>query len=156
MKKFSFRLQTVLEMREKKLEDKRREMAVVIAKLNEQLEVLESFTNKQEDVKNYLEFIYNDGKVLNITEVTSYKDYLGKVVTDIKRQEKEIEQTRYLLKFKQLEVTEALKAVKVLEKLKETQEKKFYRHYEHMQAKEIDDIATTRYVREKEMVSGKR
>ena len=67
--------------------------------------------------KNYLEFIYNDGKVLNITEVTSYKDYLGKLIANAKDQEKIIEQTRYLLKFKQLEVTEALKAVKVLEKL---------------------------------------
>ena len=132
-------------MREKKLEDKRREMAVVVAKLNEQLQFLENLMSEQEKIKDNLEFIYNEGKDLDITEITNYKDYLGKVITESKNQEKHVEQTRNLLKFKQLEVTEALKDVKVLEKLKETQEKKFYQHYEHLQAKEIDDIASTRF-----------
>ena len=132
-------------MREKKLEDKRKEMALVVAKLNEQLEVLENLMSTQDKIKNSIEFIYNDGQELNIMEITNYKDYLGKVIIDAKVQEKNIEQTRYLLQFKQLEVKEALKEVKVLEKLKETQEKKFYQNYEYVQAKEIDDIASTRY-----------
>lgn len=134
-------------MREKKLEDKRREMAKIIAQLNEQNEVLEGFISKQTNVRSSLENIYNSDKELDITEVTNYKDYLGKVIVDAKNQEKVIEKTKYLLRFKQLEVTEALKEVKVFEKLKETQEKKFYQHYEHVQAMEIDDITSTRYNR---------
>lgn len=120
-------------------------MAEVIAKLNEQIGILDGFIEKQDQVKNYLETIYTNGEELNIMEVTNYKDFLGKVIIDAKNQEKIIEKTRYLLRFKQHEVTEALKEVKVLEKLKETQEKKFYQNYEYMQAKEIDDIASTRY-----------
>lgn len=147
MKRYSFRLQTVLEMREKTLETKRREMAEVISKLNEQNEVLEGLVSRQNNVRSSLETIYCSGEELDITEVTNYKDYLGKVVVDAKNQELAIEQTKYLLRFKQLEVTEALQALKVLEKLKETQEKKFYQHYEYVQAKEIDDIASTRYHR---------
>lgn len=145
MKKYSFRLQTVLEMREKKLEDKRREMAKVIAQLNEQNAVLQGFTTRKEQVKNNLENIYSSGETLDILEITNYKNYLGKVTVDIKNQEKVIEKTQYLLKFKQLEVTEALKEVKVLEKLKETQEKKFYNHVNYVEAKELDDIASTRF-----------
>lgn len=145
MKKYSFRLQTVLEMREKTLEDKRREMAMVIAKLNEQNEYLEGLISKEKNVRSRLEDIYESGNELDITEITNYKDFLGKVITDAKNQEKIIEKTKDLLRFKQLEVTKALKAVKILEKLKETQEKKFYQHYEYVQAKEIDDIASTRY-----------
>lgn len=145
MKKYSFRLQTVLEMREKKLEDKRREMAIVIAKLNEQNQYLEELISKEKNTRNSLENIYNSGNELDITEITNYKDFLGKVIIHTKNQEKIIEKTKNLLKFKQLEVTEALKEVKILEKLKETQEKKFYQHYEYVQAKEIDDIASTRY-----------
>lgn len=132
-------------MREKKLEDKRKEMAVVVAKLNDQLEALESLMSRQQSIKDNIEFIYCEGKELNIQEVTNYKDYLGKVIVDARNQEQVIEQTRYLLKFKQLEVQEALKEVKVLEKLKETQEKKYYQNYEYIQSKEIDDIASTRY-----------
>lgn len=145
MKKYSFRLQTVLEMREKKLEDKRREMAVVIAKLNEQILVLEDLFAKQKNAKQSLENIYEGAEELDILVITNYKDYLSKVINDAKNQEITIENTRNLLKFKQLEVTEALKEVKILEKLKEKQEKKFYQHYEYVQAKEIDDIASTRY-----------
>lgn len=145
MKKYSFRLQTVLEMREKKLEDKRREMALVIAKLNEQNLQLQAIIEKQASVKTSLESIYNGGRELDITEVTNYKNYLGKAIVDAKNQEIVIGRTKNLLRFKQLEVTEALKEVKILEKLKETQQKKFYEHYNYVEAKEIDDIASTRY-----------
>ena len=145
MKKYSFRLQTVLEMREKKLENKRREMAAVITKLNEQNEVLEGLISKQNNARETLENIYTSGNELDILEVTNYKNYIGKMIVDAQNQQKVIEQTQHLLRFKQHEVTEALKEVKVLEKLKETQEKKFYQHYEYIQAKEIDDIASTRY-----------
>lgn len=122
-------------------------MAAVIAKLNEQKEYLESLILKQNNVRNSLENIYQSGQELNIMEVTNYKDFLGKMIVEAKNQEKIIEKTEYLLRFKQLEVTEALKEVKILEKLKETQERKFYRHYEYVQAKEIDDIASTRFRR---------
>lgn len=132
-------------MREKKLEDKRREMAIVIAKLNEQIEYLEMLLARQSSAKDYLEDIYKSGKELDIIEITNYKDYLGKVIIDAKNQEQIIEKTKYLLRFKQFEVSEALKQVKILEKLKEKQESKFYQHYEYVQAKEIDDIASTRY-----------
>lgn len=132
-------------MREKKLEEKQREMALVIAKLNEQNEYLEQLISKEKNVRETLETIYNEGKELDIGEITNYKNFLGKVITDAKNQEKIIKKTTHLLKFKQLEVTEALKEVKILEKLKETQEKKFYQHYEYIQTKEIDDIASTRY-----------
>jgi len=145
MKKYSFRLQTVLEMREKKLEDKRREMALVIAKLNEQNQRLKELFQRQENTRISLENIYNSDKELDITEITNYKDYLGKTIIDAKNQEIVIEKTQNLLRFKQLEVTEALKEVKILEKLKETQQKKFYEHYNYVEAKEIDDISSTRY-----------
>jgi flagellar FliJ protein len=145
MKKYSFRLQTVLEMREKKLEDKRREMALVIAKLNEQNQLHEELIKRQEKTRISLENIYNSDKELDITEITNYKDYLGKSIVDAKNQEIVIDKTKNLLRFKQLEVTEALKELKILEKLKETQQKKFYEHYNYMEAKEIDDIASTRY-----------
>lgn len=145
LKKYSFRLQTVLEMREKKLENKRREMAVVISKLNAQNEYLENLISMQTNAKSTLENMYEDSKELNIMEITNYKNYLGKVIVDTKNQEQIIQNTKNLLRFKQLEVTEALKEVKILEKLKETQEKKFYQHLQYVEAKEIDDIASTRY-----------
>lgn len=132
-------------MREKKLEDKRREMAKIIAVLNEQNKKLENLISRQASVKENLENIYNSGQELDILEITNYKDFLGKVIVDAKNQEQIIEKTKIQLRIKQMEVTAALKEVKILEKLKETQEKKFYQHYEYLESKEIDDIASTRY-----------
>lgn len=145
MKKFSFRLQTVLEMREKKLEDKRREMARVIAVLNEQIEVKEKFMQKSDSTRKSLEKIYEGSEELDILEITNYKDFLGKMVNEIIKQDVVIENTRNVLKLKQHEVTNALKEVKILEKLKETQQKKFYEEMIYLEGKEIDDIASTRY-----------
>lgn len=145
LKKYSFRLETVLELREKKLEDKRLEMAKVIAQLNEQNKKLEELKFKQENTKTSLENIYQGRKELDILEITNYKDYLGRIITDGKTQQKVIENTKNLLRFKQLEVTNAIKEVKTLEKLKETQQKKYYQHYNYLESKEIDDIASTRF-----------
>lgn len=145
MKKFSFRLQTVLEMREKTLEEKRREMAKVISELNEQNQKLEELFSKQNNAKTHLETIYASGQELDILEITNFKDYIGKVIVDAKNQEQIIEKTKIQLRIKQMEVTNALKELKILEKLKETQEKKFYQNIEYINAKEIDDIASTRY-----------
>lgn len=145
MKKFAFRLQTVLEMREKKLEDKRREMAVIIKKLNDQKQAMEELTSRRELAKNSLENIYEGNEELDILRIQNYKDYIAKTITDEKNQQKILETIEKALKAKQNEVTAALKEVKIFEKLKETQEKKFYQHYEYVQAKEIDDITSTRY-----------
>lgn len=145
LKKYSFRLQTVLEMREKKLEEKRREMALVIAKLNEQNQMKEELIQKKESAKAFLETIYEGSEELDILTIRNYKDFIGKVITEEKNKEMIIEKIEKVLRIKQLEVTNALKELKILEKLKETQEKKFYQNYEYVQAKEIDDISSTRY-----------
>ena len=55
MKKYSFRLQPVLDIREKVLEDKRLEMAQVIQLLNDQQEGLERLIAKQASYKEELE-----------------------------------------------------------------------------------------------------
>lgn len=147
MKKYSFRLQTVLNMREKVLEEKQLEMAKILHVLNDQINALENLLSKKEATKTSLERIYEGEANLDILEITNYKNYLSKIINDAKFQERIIENTKMILHSKRCEVNEALKEVKVLEKLKEKQEAKFYQHYEYVQAKEIDDIASTRYHR---------
>lgn len=134
-------------MREKVLEKKQLEMAKIINVLNEQIQKLEDLLSKKENTRNSLESIYEREDNLDILEITNYKNYLSKIINDVKVQEGIIENTKVILQSKRCEVNEALKEVKVLEKLKEKQEKSFYQHYEYVQSKEIDDIASTRYQR---------
>ncbi|MBR1907476.1 flagellar export protein FliJ [bacterium] len=144
MKKFTFRLQTVLDMRKKVLEDKRLEMAKVIKRLNLQIEKLEELKERQEKLTEELNGIY-DSDEIDIGGMQTYKSFISKLFGDIKSQEKVINDWKKLLHVKQLEVNEALKQVKILEKLKEKEEKKFNDHINYLEEKEADDLTTTRY-----------
>lgn len=134
-------------MREKALEEKQLEMAKVITILNEQMDTLDQLLSKKEKTRNSLESIYEKDEDLDILGITNYKNFLSKIINDVKVQEGVIENTKMILQLKRNEVSKALKEVKVLDALKEKQEKKFYQNYEYLQSKEIDDISSTRYHR---------
>lgn len=144
MKKYSFRLQPVLDIREKTLEDKRLEMAQVIQLLNEQQEGLERLIAKQTSYKDELESLSLEDD-LNVFALANFKNYMVNLQEQITQQEHNIENTKKALRVKQEAVNEALKDVKVLEKLKEKQSQKFYKNIEMKEANEIDDISTERY-----------
>lgn len=144
MKKYSFRLQPVLDIREKTLEDKRLEMAQVIQLLNEQQEGLERLIAKQASYKDELESLSLEDD-LNVFALANFKNYMVNLQEQITQQEHNIENTKKALRVKQETVNEALKNVKVLEKLKEKQSQKFYKDIEMKEANEIDDISTARY-----------
>ena len=144
MKKYSFRLQPVLDIREKTLEDKRLEMAQVIQLLNEQQEGLERLISKQASYKDELESLSLEDD-LNVFALANFKNYMVILQEQITQQEHNIENTKKALRVKQEAVNEALKDVKVLEKLKEKQSQKFYKDIEMKEANEIDDISTARY-----------
>lgn len=144
MKKYQFRLQPVLDIREKTLEDKRLEMAQVIQLLNEQQEGLERLMAKQASYKDELESLSLEDD-LNVFSLANFKNYMVILQGQITQQEHTIENTKKALRVKQDAVNEALKDVKVLEKLKEKQSQKFYKDLEMKEANEIDDISTTRY-----------
>ena len=144
MKKYSFRLQPVLDIREKTVEDKRLEMAQVIQLLNEQQEGLERLIAKQASYKDELESLSLEDD-LNVFALANFKNYMVNLQEQITQQEHNIENTKKALRVKQEAVNEALKDVKVLEKLKEKQSQKFYKDIEMKEANEIDDISTARY-----------
>lgn len=148
MKQYKFRLQTVLEMKTRTLEDKRLEMAKVIKLLNEYQEKYDEMVQSQGGFKNDFDGFSSDGEI-NVFEIANYQGYLVKLNEDIKKQWVLIDQTKNLLKLKQKAVNEALKDVKVLEKLKENQSKRFYKSIEKKEENEIDDIVTARYKQDK-------
>ena len=145
MKKYSFRLQAVLNLKEKALEDKRFEMAKIIKLLNDYQEELKTLEEKHLSYKKDVEGLSSGNDTVNIHEIVSYSSYLIQLEQQIKDKQVTIENTRKILKVKQNEVNEAYKDVKVLDKLKETQSKKFYSNLYKKEAEEVDDIVTARY-----------
>ena len=131
-------------MRQKELEKKQLEMASIVKALNSQIEVLERINAQSAQVLTSLEGIYSS-QTLDITTISNSNGYLTKLGNEAKKQTQIINNTQNMLKMKQAEVGEAYKQVKVLEKLKEKQEKEYYKSFQKKEAKEIDDIVTTRY-----------
>lgn len=144
MKKFKFRLEVVLNMRQRELEKKQQEMAEVLKVVEEQRAKLEAIHDAQKQTEANLEKLIS-AEELDITMVNGHRNYVLKLVNDGKNQENVINRAEQLLELKKKEVQEAYKKVKALEKLKENQEKQYMVEIEQMLAKEIDDIAGTRY-----------
>ena len=143
MRRFKFRLQSVLNIKEKKLEDERLKLGEIVSTLEAQKDVLLELSDKKENLKNRLNATL-ENSILDIQFVVGHKNYLERLEQDIKTQFEIIKKTQIQLEEQQIQVNEAYKEVKVLEKLKEKQYKNFLFEYEQNQIKELDDITNSR------------
>ncbi len=144
MKKFKFRLDVVLNMRQRELEKKQQEMAEIIKVIEEQQAKLYSILDERSKTESNLETLMNS-EAIDVVMINGHRNYSLKLVNDARNQEAVINRAKQLLEHKKQEVQEAYKKVKILEKLKEKQEKQYMTNIEQILAKEIDDIAVTRY-----------
>ena len=145
MKKFKFRLQVILNMKEKELEKRLLELAKVQKSLQEAKEQLAKLDHYQAEINLALEDVFRSGNDLNILEVQRYRNYINKLIVDSSNQKVLITNITKLLAKKQQEVNEVLKEKKVLEKLKERQQKTYYLNIEKGDRRELDDITSSRY-----------
>ncbi len=147
MKKFQFRLQVVLDIKEKLLEQKLLELSKVQRSLQEAVQKQRTLEGYQNEINEALMNVFQSGNDLDLVEVQRYKDFINKLIVDISNQKVVIQNISKVLELKRKEVNEVLKEKKVLEKLKENQKKKYYQSYEQYQTRELDDIASSRYAR---------
>lgn len=147
MKKFQFRLQVVLDIKEKLLEQKLLELSKVQRGLQEAIEKQKTLESYQLEINQALLRVFQSGNDLDLVEVQRYKDFINKLIVDISNQKVVVQNITKVLEMKRKEVNEVLKEKKVLEKLKENQQKKYYREFEEYQRQELDDIASSRYAR---------
>lgn len=144
MKKFKFRLQVVLEMRENELEQRQMEAAKIIAALKKQEGELQDIIASQELNHEQMLALYNLD-TLDIQQIEAHRDYSLKLVVDENNKKRIIANTKALLARKQNEVREAHKKVEILKKLKEKQENEYYKNFLNAEIKEIDDITSARF-----------
>lgn len=147
MKKFQFRLQVVLDIKEKLLEQKLLELSKVQRGLQEAIQKQKTLENYQIEINQALLRVFQSGNDLDLVEVQRYKDFINKLLVDISSQKVVVQNITKLLDVKRREVNEVLKEKKVLEKLKENQKKRYYQEFEQYQRNELDDIASSRYMR---------
>ena len=140
-------MQSLLDLREKKLEEKQIEygkLQFIMRGLQIELSNLqkELVTSKE----NFCTLLSTAANI-DINLVNINRRYLLKLDEDIANQNKKIEEHKIKLEEKQQEMLEALKEKTMLEKLKEKQEKAFLREIDKAEKKELDEIGLTRYAR---------
>ena len=147
MKKFKFSLQSLLDLREKKLEEKQIEygkLQFIMRGLQIELSNLQNeLVTSKEKFCNLLGSAEN----IDINLVNINRRYLLKLEEDISNQNKKIDEHKIKLNEKQQEMLEALKEKTMLEKLKEKQEKAFLRTIDQAEKKELDEIGLMRYAK---------
>lgn len=144
LKKFKFRLQVVLDMRENELEQRQMEAAKIMAKLREQENRREEIIQSQIRNDEQMENLYTLESI-DIQQLEGHRDYGLKLMVDIVNQERVIANTKAILERKMSEVREAHKKVEILKKLKEKQEKQYYKEFLDSEMKELDDITSARF-----------
>ena len=147
MKKFQFRLQVVLDIKEKLLEQKLVELSKVQKGLQEAIQKQQTLESYQIEINQALLKVFQSGNDLDLVEVQRYKDFINKLLVDISAQKVVVQNITKLLEIKRKEVNDVLKEKKVLEKLKENQKQKYYKEFEQYERNELDDIASSRYMR---------
>ncbi len=144
LKRFKFRLQVVLDMRENELEQRLMEAAKILTALKKQEAELQDIFKSQNQNSEQLEALYTLD-TLDVQQVEAHRQYGLKLIVDAKNKERIIANTKALLERKQIEVREAHKKVEILKKLKEKQEKEYYKEFLDAEIKEIDDITSARF-----------
>lgn len=144
MKKFRFRFQSVLEVREKSLENCQIEVVKIQQKLNQELLRLEEIYSILSCTKKGLESLLQKGNTMDLLLINEYHGYILRLKTNIEEQKENIARVNKELEKKKQALIKALKEKKIIEKLKEKDLQKFKAELEKAQMIEIDEIVSNR------------
>ena len=143
MARFIYRMQNILELKEKLETQARNEYAVAQAELNEEEEKLEAIKRSKANYEKELEELYNGTinvlriqETLEAIEYMKYQDELQKL--NIKRAEERLEEEREKLQG-------AIQERKTQEKLKENAFEVFLEELKASESKEIDELVSYRF-----------
>ncbi len=147
MKKYKFRLQTVLEIKEKKLEQKLLELAQIVSTLNKEVEIEKQLIQEQNTLQSTIINMNSIDSPKSLFEIQNSRGYWGNLGVKINQQRERIKNIETFMHAKQVEINEALKEKRVLENLKTKEEEKYYKEFLAHERKELDEIALSRYSR---------
>lgn len=143
MAKFVYRMQGILNVKEKMETQAKNEFAIASARLADEERVLAEMNGRLEGYEHQLSELYS--KVLDVPEITQtqnaveiMKYHIRLQKLRVKTAEKELEEKRNLLK-------EAMQDRKTHEKLRENAFEQFMRDENAKESKEIDELVSYRF-----------
>lgn len=145
MKKFQFRLQNLLDLKVKKLDEKLVELSKILNLIFEEKQKIEELARQKLEINLQFEKACEKNLMLDVSKLLNLKNFLPKIDENIRNLKQKIDDMEKVLDIKQFEVNEAFKEKKMLEKLKEKHKKNFYKEFELNEAKELDDLTSARF-----------
>lgn len=146
---FKFRLQSVLEYKEKQEKEEQRELAKkqgILAKEEQKLQFLvdlKQMRQKEMAVKS------SEGK-LNVVELKMYQDHQKRLTSEISDQQIQVQQAQSDVELQREKLLKAVQERKTYEQLKEKHYQAYLAEVEAEERKLLDDIATAKFSREGE------
>lgn len=131
MKKFSFKLESVMNFKNQRLESKKAEHAKVIAMVNEQSQKIEFLLERFRGINSE----FNEKKIegISVIEAMEYSGFLYKLEVEIQHEKRQLEKLKKAEEEKRAEVVEVKIETSTLEKLKE---KKLENYHKELQKSE--------------------
>lgn len=143
MARFRYRMQNILNVKEKLETQARNEFAIASQKLRDEEEKLNTLFLRREEYEQYLKQLYEGNlDIRKINETNQAIDSMKELIEDQKIQVKYAEN---LLEQRRVELARAVQDVKTHEKLKEKQFAIFLQEEAAKESKEIDELVSYRY-----------
>jgi len=144
MKRFIFKLQTVLELRENNEESKKLEYSKALndytMQYNKLTELVCSYKNTLNNSKNEIK------KGIKPESISIFNNYLLSIKKNIENQQIKVEKLRELTDIKKKEMFKAIADRKAIEKLKDNEYKKFIKEQNAEEQRVIEEIVSYNYV----------
>ncbi len=140
MKKFAFRMQRVLDIKEKKEELLKQELARLMQRKKGHEEVKEYFQLQMENEYNKI----RENKTFSSVDQIMEENYIQGLLNDIYKQNLIIKDYENKLDKKRAEIMENRREIKVLENLKQKQKEQYSYDLMLFERKEMDEVASRR------------
>jgi flagellar FliJ protein len=145
MRKFKFRLQTLLDRRRAQEEEILIELSAIQNELSSEIDKLEKLKDLSTEAFNQL--AQGLKQSVDAVETMRRDDYASATLDDIVVQKLTIKSVRKRLEAKLNEVVEAMKERKVLESVRDKQETQHWLIQRRAEQQSLDEIASVRYAR---------
>lgn len=139
---FKFQFQSILDLKVRLEDAKKNEYGRVIALLNEEKEILNSYKKEMLDLQDNIKNKISAG--FTVTEIITMNQYIVIIDNKIQRQNKKIEELKVLVEKKRLELVQAAKEKKMFETLKEKKLEEYREAMNRREQQDIDELITFR------------
>ncbi|MBO5055940.1 MAG: flagellar export protein FliJ [Lachnospiraceae bacterium] len=147
MAKFIYRMQSVLDIKEKMEEQAKNEFAGARMHLDEEEEKLNILINRKEGYEEQGRQLQKSG--LNVLDILSNRDAIARMKEFIEIQEKAVIAARTQLENARIKLQTAMQESKIQAKLKEKAFEEFMKEENARESKEVDELTSYTYGQKK-------